>query len=65
MSDFKEAPARMNDPATICPGCGHSPCAWASDFKKFGEHSIRCCGACGKTFENGKEIGPFVVHQGG
>jgi hypothetical protein len=59
---------RMGSPrvSTASPGClRKGRCAFASDFKLMGKHSIRACVACGRVFDNGKEKGPLAVHPKG
>jgi hypothetical protein len=46
--------ARSKHPDDICPGCGHVGVLFASDFRKFGRHSIRACDRCRTVYHNGE-----------
>lgn len=63
MDEWREG-ARSFDRDDQCPGCGVvGQCAFASDFKLMGKHSIRACSACGAVYDNGKLKGPLTVHE--
>jgi hypothetical protein len=58
---FREG-ARSNDPLDTCPGCG-GRVIFASDFKKFGKHSVRVCIPCKAVYVNGEKETDLIITE--
>ena len=63
MTDTWRKGARSGDPADVCPGCGATGCIFASDFRKFGEQSVRVCAVCKSVFNHGARQGDLAVYK--
>ena len=55
--------ARTGCPDDVCPGCAHSPCLFASDFKvAFSKKSVRVCTSCQSVYVNWKREGDLAIY---
>lgn len=53
--------ARAYDPLDACPRCKKPP-HFASQFKKFGSHTVIACADCGLIFHNDDAPQAFMVY---
>lgn len=56
--DWREG-ARAKSEGDCCPGCGHEAPDLVLDFRKFGQHRMVACLACGWTYIDGDNLHPI------